>query len=172
MSDNLENFIRNNRESFDDQEPSRKVWDVVKNNVPSKKKYVWLWKAAAIVFFLTSIFLYTTKSDGNLRLISQKEKISSDFKDIELFYFEMISEKRSLIQSYGEKTDLDYAYEQDLQNLDAMYEVLKAELKNNPSKKVVDALLLNLVVRIDILNKELAELDENTVEPESSDAAI
>ena len=84
----------------------------------------------------------------------------------------MISEKKTLIQSYADETELDYGYEQDLQNLDAMYEVLKDELKTNPSKKVVDALLLNLVVRIDILNKELAQLDDNTAKHKPEAAAI
>ncbi|MDX1628888.1 MAG: hypothetical protein R3345_09335, partial [Fulvivirga sp.] len=59
-------------------------------------------------------------------------------------------------------------YELDLQKLDAMYEVLKEEFDKNPSKAVVDALILNLLVRIDILNKQLELLDhEKPVEATS-----
>lgn len=172
MKDDLKDFVNRNREQFDDIEPSERVWRDIEKRT-SNKSYQWLWKAASIIFFCTSLFLFfNNRSDRGEKLISQKEKVTSDFLDIESFYFQMISEKKTLIQSYGDETELDYAYEQDLQNLDAMYEVLKDELTTNPSKKVVDALLLNLVVRIDILNKEIAELDENTAERASEDAAI
>ncbi|MEM1406323.1 MAG: hypothetical protein AAGG59_06070 [Bacteroidota bacterium] len=172
MKDNLKDFVDKNRSLFDDMEPSDSVWKGIEKRT-SKRSYHWLWKAAAISFFCTTLFLFfTNQVDRGEELISQKEKISSDFVDIESFYFQMISEKKTLIQSYADETELDYGYEQDLQNLDAMYEVLKDELKTNPSKKVVDALLLNLVVRIDILNKELAQLDDNTAKPEPEDAAI
>ncbi len=170
MKGDLEKFIVENRGHFDDREPSEKVWPAVKARIYRKKNsFQWIWKAAAIVFFLTSLFLYFRGNvETRAQLLAQKEKISSDFKDVESFYFELITEKRSLIASFEDKVDIDHGYEQDMQNLDAMYEVLKDELRTNPSKKVVDALLLNLVVRIDILNKKLAELEEDGPEGKKS----
>ena len=167
----LEKFAKENRELFDDKEPTGKVWRKIKKQVaPQKNAFQWVWKAAAIVFFLTSVGLYFQRDvKVKTELLAQKEKISSDFKDVESFYFELISEKKSLINNFGEDMDIDYGYEQDLQNLDAMYEVLKDELRSNPSKKVVDALLLNLVVRIDILNKKLAELESEELGKEDWD---
>ena len=161
MKDRLEHFIRNHRDQFDKEEPSERVWDQIRAEIPSKRRFQWIWKVAAVTFFFVSLFLLVERdwSKQNV-LLTHKQKVSSDFKDIESFYFEMITEKKSLIDHYEEEIDFDYGYEQDLQNLDAMYEVLKDELRTNPSKKVVDALLLNLVVRIDILNKKLAELEE------------
>ncbi|MCG8385456.1 MAG: hypothetical protein MJA30_07955 [Cytophagales bacterium] len=172
MKDDLEKFIGENRELFDDKEPKGKVWSKIKDRVPARRhRFLWLWKAAAVLFFLTSLTLYFR---GDLRtkaqLLAQKEKISSDFKDVESFYFELISEKKSLINNFEDEVEIDYGYEQDLQNLDAMYEVLKDELRSNPSKKVVDALMLNLVVRIDILNKKLAELEADDLQQEAWEA--
>ena len=40
-----------------------------------------------------------------------------------------------------------------------MYLVLKEEMKNDPSQKVKDALVLNLLVRIDLLNQQLYRLE-------------
>ncbi len=172
MSDKLEQFIRDNRPHFDDKEPSDKVWKGINRRI-KPRNYQWLWKAAAILFFCTSIFLLLENVQQEKgKLLAQKEKISSDFADIESFYFQMISEKKTLIESYSDEIEIDYGFEQDLQNLDAMYEVLKDELKTNPSKKVVDALLLNLVVRMDILNKELAELEEDTEPKTKKDVEI
>ena len=51
-------------------------------------------------------------------------------------------------------------FTQDYQKLDAMYQVLKEEMKLHPSKKVKDALILNFLIRIDLLNQQLHELDK------------
>jgi hypothetical protein len=40
-----------------------------------------------------------------------------------------------------------------------MYMVLKEEMKASPSEKVKDALVLNLLVRIDLLNQRLHKLE-------------
>jgi hypothetical protein len=47
-----------------------------------------------------------------------------------------------------------------------MYLVLKEEMKTRPSQKVKDALVLNLLVRIDLLNQHLQRLEEEEVDPE------
>ncbi|HEY8512429.1 MAG TPA: hypothetical protein VIL31_10755, partial [Cyclobacteriaceae bacterium] len=50
-------------------------------------------------------------------------------------------------------------FTQDLYQLEAMYLVLKEEMERNPSAKVRDALVLNLLVRIDLLTQQLQKLD-------------
>jgi hypothetical protein len=40
-----------------------------------------------------------------------------------------------------------------------MYQVLKEEMKIHPSQKVKDALVLNLLVQIDLLNQELHKIE-------------
>jgi hypothetical protein len=61
----------------------------------------------------------------------------------------------------------------DFQQLEAMYMVLKEEMKTTPSQKVKDALVLNLLVRIDLLNQQLHKLEKefkkgNNQEPKES----
>lgn len=165
MSDQLENFIRENRQSFDDKEPSKNVWQKIYKdlNTQNSQRYTWLWKVAAVLFFATSaVLFYQLNYSGESRSLAlSKQQVKEDFLSVESFYFQEISEKKELIYDFEESNmKVDEAFEQDLQKLDAMYEVLKDELKNNPSKKVVDALILNLLVRVDILNKELQELEE------------
>jgi hypothetical protein len=41
-----------------------------------------------------------------------------------------------------------------------MYQVLKLEMEKRPSADVKDALVLNLLVRIDLLNQQLNKLDK------------
>lgn len=163
MKDSLEEFIKQNRQSFDDNQPSEKVWSGIYEAMdfkPSSNTYGWLWRAAAILFFATSVFLYfRTPPPTSNNIIAQKEEITNDFLAVEDYYFHLISEKRQLISDFDGEEISEQSFEQDLQRLDVMYAVLKDELDQNPSKKVVDALILNLLVRIDILNGRLAELD-------------
>jgi hypothetical protein len=51
-------------------------------------------------------------------------------------------------------------FTQDFQQLEAMYMILKEEMKTQPSQKVKDALVLNLLVRINLLNQQLYKLDK------------
>jgi hypothetical protein len=161
MSDNLEKTIRDNREAFNDKEHSDRLWANINDELSSKgNSFNWLWKVAAMLFFTTSIYLFYQNNRQEENLISQKEKISGDFTDIETYYFQIISEKRDIIYDYdtiGQQLEVDF--EQDIQKLDAMYLVLKEEMKSNPSKKVVEALILNLLVRIDVLNEKIENLE-------------
>jgi hypothetical protein len=163
MSDNFEKYIRANKASFDDKEPSEKVWNKIDSELSvSIKNYNWIWKVAATLFFCTTVYLFFQKAENKSELLAHKEKISGDFVDIESYYFQIISDKRDLIYEFDtQESAMEVDFEQDLQKLDAMYQVLKEELKTNPSKKVVDALILNMLVRIDVLNEKIDELEKS-----------
>jgi len=60
--------------------------------------------------------------------------------------------------------DVDDNFKEDLGKLDAMYLVLKDNLSQNTSRRVIDALVLNLIMKIDLLNEKLLEIDEVTDE--------
>lgn len=160
MKDKLEQLVKDNRSVFDDKVPGHHVWKNIELALDGKRKFLWLWKAAAVIFFISTIGM-----GAQLWLTGQQEKetiASTDFESVENFYFNMISEKKSLIYDFEARdVNINQDFEQDMQKLDAMYQVLKEELKANPSKKVVDALILNLLIRIDILNEQLQHLDEN-----------
>lgn len=158
--DRLEDFIDKNRLRFDNSEPSNKVWTRIDQQLPTKQSYNWIWKVAAVLFFCTSLYLFIDQQNTTVNINNEKELLASDFGDIENFYFEIISDKRDLIYEYDKgENPIEVEFEQDLQKLDAMYQVLKDELRSNPSKKVVDALILNLLVRIDVLNEKIEELE-------------
>ena len=64
-----------------------------------------------------------------------------------------------MIDEFKESDGLN-GFTHDFQQLEAMYLVLKEEMKTRPSQKVKDALVLNLLVRIDLLNQHLQRLEE------------
>lgn len=162
MKDNLEQLVKENRAAFDDKSPRPKVWGNIAAQLNQRPVLHWLWKVAAIVFFVSTVGLstqvYISSQEGQ---VNNTIAESGEFEAVENYYFELISEKKSLIYDYEAKDKrINQDFEQDLQKLDAMYLVLKEEMEANPSKKVVDALILNLLVRIDILNEQLQELDD------------
>lgn len=160
MKDLLEDFVRQNRNAFDDKEPSGKVWKNVETSMGLRSKSLWdsvvLWRAAAIIFMAVSGYLLIPKNtdkSGNAA-IAQNE-----FNDVEAFYFQQISEKVEMIDEFQKSEGLN-GFTQDFQQLEAMYMVLKEEMKTSPSQKVKDALVLNLLVRIDLLNQQLHNLEK------------
>ncbi len=159
MKDQVENFIRQNREAFDDKEPSEDVWASISKRLFSNSS-LWnslaVWRAAAVLLLGVCIYLaVSTIVDHRDKNIALRE-----FTDIEAFYFSQISEKVDQInESRGKETGLN-GFTHDFQQLDAMYEVLKEDMKARPSQKVKDAMVLNLLIRIDLLNQQLQRIDE------------
>lgn len=101
--------------------------------------------------------MFVNNQYGEKREVS---KLQTEFRDLESFYGSQISEKVAFI----DKLDTDYEddqFTQDVQKLDAMYEVLREEMKVSPSEKVKDALILNMLIRIDLLNQQIKKLEDN-----------
>ncbi len=89
---------------------------------------------------------------------SNQQEVLQEFRDVEEFYVQQISDKVKLIDEYERMEGLN-GFTNDFRQLEAMYMVLKEEMKARPSKKVKDALVLNLLVRIDLLNQQLHKLE-------------
>lgn len=160
-NDNLKKFIETNRDAFDHKTPSGNVWKRIERvlfGVPQVSLWssVTAWRAAALILFGLSVFQFVfprlagrTSSD----LSAQQE-----FRDVESFYFAEINQKVALIRSEG--PFVDDLFTQDLEKLEAMYAVLSEEMKKQPSQKVKDALVLNMLVRIDLLNQQIQRLED------------
>lgn len=165
MKDQLEDFVRQNKEAFDDKEPSARVWSAISNklfNVDSLWNSLTLWRAAAVVLLGLCVYLLIPRLSEN----REKNLALTEFKDIETFYFSQIAEKVDQIEGYKGQEGMN-GFTSDFQQLEAMYHVLKEEMKTRPSQKVKDALVLNLLIRIDLLNQQLHKIDkEEKIEEE------
>jgi hypothetical protein len=162
MKDPLEDFIRDQREAFDMHEPPAKGWDNVskalgfdtsKTTDGGWRTEYW-WRVAAVFFMALSSYLFLQQD-----FVSREQSQSlEEFVDVEAFYVKEISNKVRLISEFNTYDEEEFT--QNLQQLDAMYLVLKEEMNVTPSQKVKDALILNLMIRIDLLNKQLQGLEE------------
>jgi hypothetical protein len=166
MKDSLENFIHQNKAAFDDKEPSEKVWRRISNTI-FERESLWnslrVWRAAAVILLGICIYLLMPKFSEN----REKSIAMNEFKDIESFYISQISEKVDLLKGYQENDSGLNGFTNDFQQLEAMYHVLREEMRVRPSQKVKDALVLNLLVRIDLLNKQLHKIEKEEAETDS-----
>ncbi len=158
----FEKFVLEHRDEFDDKSPAEKIWRGISASLFGSKRYspwnsVSLWRAAAVILMGTSVYLFFNKQLPHKEINPQANQ--QDFKDIESFYTAQISEKAALISNEG--LFADDSFTQDIQKLEAMYAVISEEMKKHPSEKVKDALVLNMLVRIDLLNQQIQKLEES-----------
>lgn len=164
MKDELKDFVNKQRAAFDDKDVPDQIWTNVEQTLFQKSKSIrpiHYWQAAAIVFFALSSFLLLQNG-----LPISKPGEAKEFADTEAFYAQQISDKIKLIHSVN-ASDLN-GFTQDIQQLEAMYAVLKEEMERRPSEKVKDALILNMMVRINLLNKQLQEVDQEQQEDKAA----
>ena len=164
MKDSLGKFINENREEFDSQVPPESVWNKIETALPKASKQIFwnsvtFWRAAALILFGLSAYLVVSKNYSR----PNKQEIAEiqGFNDLETYYSSQISEKMDMVHRYQTSTGLtEDEITQNMKKLEAMYLVLKDEMKRRPSQDVRDALVLNLLVRIDLINQQLNKLDK------------
>lgn len=167
-NDKLKDYFGSHRDAFDSRKPSSRVWSRIERALFGSSSSGWwnsvqVWRAAAVVLLGVSAYLFLSPRIGEGRgadFVAQQE-----FKDVESFYSAQISEKVLLIRN-DEGFEED-TFTQDLEKLEAMYAVLAEEMKKHPSQKVKDALVLNMLVRIDLLNQQIQRLEESKQKPKS-----
>ena len=171
MKDRLDEFVHKHRSEFDDEVPSPKVWRRISSQLPAARSnpFIRVWQVAAVLFFATTVYLLVDRIQTP---IPDKLAAGESFSQVEDFYFQEINQKRALIQDMSET---GVSAEAELQKLDAMYLILKDQFREDPSKEVIEALTLNLIVRLDLLNQVVADIEsteEVNSEPPRAEAEI
>lgn len=173
MKDELKDFVDRNRQAFDDKEVPEGAWAQIDGSLPRMKSAsLWgsvaVWRAAAVLLFGLSAWLFVTRPAQPAR---KEVAVQGEFTDLESYYSRQIAEKVALIDDFDASGDMD-AFTPELHRLDAMYQVLREEMKNHPSQKVRDALVLNMLVRIDLLNQQIKKLEDSKRPPSSAVSMI
>ena len=163
MDDNLEKFIKSHRAEMDDKNLRRDLWDDIENDLKQNTKQrhisksVIFWRSAAVILLLITSWLafdkvYQNKADSSDMEIAE---INPQLLEAETFYISLIDQKRKEMEIMSAKYDFsnDFLHEIDL--LDSMYVVLKQDMKNGNIENLADAMILNLQLRIEVLNQQL-----------------
>lgn len=164
MKDKLEQIIERNRDIFDEKEVSEKLWNRIEINLkPSqfKKYYSWLWKAVAVIFIGFALILLLDKFNFfNNDQLAQYAGYNQELINVENYYIQQISFKRAELEMILSDSEKD-EFVNELTDLDEMYIKLKTDLKSNQNNnKLISAMIQNLQLRVEILNKQLNILEK------------
>ena len=180
----LEKFIQNNRADFDPYEPPARLWDKITQELdeeaPQVKKKEGkviripvrnLYRVAAAVLILGGLWTVYQNIPQNSGIVEGSEEVATntinlsdidpELAEAEAYYTQLIVDKKTEIEQFRSKrVPVQDDFYKDLDELDSLYTGLKSELYEVPAKeRVVEAMIQNLQIRIEILNKQLEILN-------------
>jgi len=174
MKDNLERYIIENRESFNDAEPNPFLWLEIEKKIPTKEpakiiSFVKYFAVAASVVILLGlgvlIGLNVNSNDDNSLLASNE--IYREYQEAEHYFQKEVSNKMNQLQGHEMEEDV----QDDLNQLDAVYNEMKVELMNSTQKDnsvIINAMIDNYRIKIDMLEKILLNLNDKKTQNETN----
>jgi len=169
--DSLEKFILDKKEEFNQEEPRPGVWEQINAGLEQEFRdtkvvklqwYSQAWKAAAVFLLMVSAFLLWDRYNLSDEISAgEPGKTAIDFQEVEVYYTSMIDQKKELVETFKiSESGVKESFIADLKHLDSMYDDLGKELKETGNQKVVDAMINNLKLRIQILDRQLTILEQ------------
>lgn len=185
----IERYIRDNREAFDDKEPSDALWDKISGQLPNGsmsvetqtteakivhkdfqnssyfKRFEGLnWRLAASVLVLLGIGVVLFNINQKYQLTAQPEIVLTNpamAKQVGQ-YTQLVENKRIELKTLTENNpNLYKQFAQELDILEKSYQSLRADLpKNQNQETLISAMIQNLQLQIDILNQQLQIIDK------------
>lgn len=168
MQDKLEDFIKDNKEQFDTETPKEEVWNRVEKKLDQSTSTKsnsthWFWKVAVAVLLVAVAYLGSEKyfnADVNNESTAMQE-----FKELETFYTQMISDKKSRLSEEVEAGEYFSFLEADIQSLDQYYEELKTTFESGQETPQLKSALVHLLKqKLYLIEKQLEILEETKSE--------
>jgi hypothetical protein len=166
-TDRLEDFIKANREEFDQLEPSDKVWEQISKSTRKTRKvsfaqYFMRIAAVLLIAIVFSAILIKTNvfSPSGLALKNVDPELQ-ELIEAEAFYASQVNDKLEEIRKcYDIYPELKEEVESDLNELQEMYNTLKTDLNDNISKKaVIEAMIENNRYRLKMVDQVLVQIN-------------
>jgi len=169
MSKQLEDFIKLNREEFDDLEPRAGLWAEIEKQLPDEPKkhdaktfsigFVLRVAAAVILVMGVSFVIF-------LRSI---EKRSVDLAEInpvyakqQMHYASLVETKRTELKQIAKSDPALYQeFSKEIAQMDSTYKKLNNDLANSPNQELVlRAMIQNLQIQTEVLNQQLNAIEQ------------
>jgi CHASE3 domain sensor protein len=168
--DNLEKFIRNNRNDLDRYDPSPEIWDRIRKDTGNRRIRLWKWSAAAAVAVIVIGigFIFYSRVQDNRQQVGSNNTYQQQLGETEFFYNSMINslyeEAKPMLTR---NPDIEKELKADMDHIDSMCSEIKNDLKDNvANEEVVEALIQNYKIKILLLEDMLSKMKENEKEPE------
>lgn len=171
-TDDLENFIRNNRAQFDELEPDPALWAMIADERPVRQKVLWrtflMRVAAVMVIFVSGYYFHRWIAPdqaltAEIKLQGEADGLAREYQvflEAKGYYTSVISQKESeVFQLVGNNTRMKQDLENDLSALDKSYASLERDLGDRvASQEVIEAMIQHYRIRLEILEDMLIQL--------------
>jgi len=169
-NDRLEDFVRTHRDEFDVHDPSPEMWAELNRKLPgkvSKRSLIIRWGSVAAVLAVvvlgSTVLIRFLRSDGGGTAIAQQEADPEvkELLEAEAYYAQQVNGKLEEIRKcYTLNPELQVEVEDDLTELQQMYNVLKQDLEENVSNKaVIEAMIENNRFRLKLVSDVLEQVN-------------
>ncbi|RZK41524.1 MAG: hypothetical protein EOO90_10825 [Pedobacter sp.] len=159
MSNKLENFVRENKRSFNEKGPSDQLWarievELDKKESKSKKIKLYQWMSVAAVLILSVGLYFNLRPNTNEIIVAD---INADYGKKANRFVNIIEEKKDSLQLHAVGSpELYNRFKNDIAQLDSDYEKLRQQLQTSTNREeIVRAMIKNLEIRSNILSQQL-----------------
>ncbi|WP_448701028.1 hypothetical protein ACFGVR_02975 [Mucilaginibacter sp. AW1-3] len=172
MSKRLENFIKNNKEEFDELEPDFELWNKIEKALPPKEVITpkreaktfslgFVMRVAAIVFVVMTIgfVFYVKNQTPPTPTLAQ---INPEYAQQQKHYASLVANKRQELKTLA-KTDpeLYTEFSGEIAKMDSTYKKLNNDLATSPNQEsVLRAMIRNLQIQTEVLNQQLQVIEQ------------
>mgnify|MGYP004531796621 CR=1 FL=1 len=158
MSRKIEDYIRNNKSSFDTEMPGEQLWLKMEqelNRANRKKPGIRLWIsiAASLLVILSITYMYNQKGKD----ISTISQVNPSQARKQFQFTSMIEQKTDSLQVYAaDNPELYHKFTSDLERIQADYTLLKQDLVKSPNQEfIIRAMERNLELQLQVVSQQL-----------------
>jgi len=172
MSKRLEDFMKANREEFDDLEPSADLWSRIEKHLPAegtqpKKREAKMFSlsfvmkvAASIIIIMGigfAIYLRNEKKQG-----IDYAAINPTYAKQQVHYASQVESKMSQLKELTKNDPEMYAdFSHEIAKMDSTYKRLNRDLATSPNQELVlRAMIQNLQMQTQVLNQQLNIIEQ------------
>lgn len=172
MSKRLEDFIKMNKEEFDELEPSADLWRKIEKHLPAegtpvKKREAktfslnFVLRVAASVILVMGVafvlYLRHERSEG-----INYAAINPTYAKQQMQYASMVENKRNELRTIAKSDpELYKEFNTEIARMDSTYNRLNRDLATSPNQeRVLRAMIRNLQIQSEILNQQLGVIEQ------------
>ena len=179
MSDKLQQYIDDNREAFDAEEPKSSVWNAVQQKMKGSKSIrVYFrkgltWAASVAALMILSLTIYSLSRNNGDKIPEEPGSTAAEPTEIidmidpmqarQITQFQEIIElKQSELKLLEKEEPVLYKeFISDINSLDSAYSALKSKLPENPNREMLlEAMISNLQLQSELLSRHLKIIKE------------
>ncbi|MES2278396.1 MAG: hypothetical protein V4592_20360 [Bacteroidota bacterium] len=178
MSKRLEDFIRNNKVEFDDQEPGAGLWDRIELNLfneeapapvielPKNREaktfsFGYVLRVAAIIVMVMGISFVLYIKNQRAGAVDYAA-INPEYAKQRVHYTSLVENKRKQLNTLTKSNpELAQEFSTEIAKMDSTYKKLNHDLVTSPNQeRVLRAMIRNLQVQTEVLNQQLNVIEQ------------